>query len=64
MIPVYWISVNGEAGPCEDTIKGVLDNVETELEEQLAGGSAKIIKIEIGEMLKSEYNELPEFEGY
>lgn len=63
-IPVYWVAVNGMAGPCEKTVNGVLDDVQTELEEHAIGGGEKVITIRTGEMKAADYEALPEFEGY
>ena len=67
-IRVYKFENDGMGGPCEDTIQGILEDVRTELEAWADPefGSAKPITLTITTnfMKRSEYDALPEFEGY
>jgi len=63
-ITVYWFSNDGMAGPCEDSIEGILEDVRTELENWNKADPPIILKITTGKMTRSKYDELPEFEGY
>lgn len=65
LIHVYYFELDGMRGPCESTIKGLLDNVETECSEFAEhDGEPRTIKITMGRMRQSAYDKLPEFQGY
>lgn len=68
MIPVYWFGNDGLAGPCHDSIEGLVDDVRTELEAWIDNGFAisepTTLTVTTGKMRRSEYDALPEFEGY
>jgi hypothetical protein len=68
IIPVYRFDNNGLGGPTEDTIDGILEDVRQELEawSDATFGEDKPITLTIttAKMKRSEYDKLPEFEGY
>lgn len=65
---VYRFENNGMGGPTEDSIEAVIQDVRTELESWSHPnfGSSEPITLTIttGLMKKSEYEALPEFDGY
>lgn len=67
-IRVYKFENNGMGGPTENSIESVLEDVRSELEhwaDPTFGDSEPItLTITTGFMKRSEYDELPEFEGY
>lgn len=64
VIPVYWFNNNGMAGPCNETIEGVLDDIRSELQDWAIDDKPITLTITTGRMKRSEYENLPEFEGY
>lgn len=64
IIPVYWFGNDGMGGPCEDTIEGILEDVRTELENWSKEDKPITLTITARTMKRSDYDELPEFEGY
>jgi hypothetical protein len=67
-IRIYRFENNGMGGPTEDSIAGIIENVRSELEhwaDPEYGQSEPItLTITTGFMKRSEYDALPEFEGY
>jgi hypothetical protein len=67
-IRVYRFENDGMGGPTEDSIDAILEDVREELEgwaHPLYGSSKPItLTITAGHMKRSEYDNLPEFEGY
>lgn len=68
MIPIYWFGNNGMAGPCESTIEALLEDVRQELEAyadpEFGRGKSITLIVRTGIMKRSDYDALPEFEGY
>lgn len=68
MIPVYRFDNDGLGGPTEDTIEGILEDVRQELlswsDTTFGGDKPIVLKITTHKMKRSEYDKLPEFEGY
>lgn len=64
MIPVFHFELDGMRGPTEQTIKRLLDNVETECDEFAVDGEPRKIVITMSKMRKADYDKLPEFDGY
>jgi hypothetical protein len=67
-IRVYKFENNGMGGPTEDSIEGILENVRSELEHwadpEFGSDTPITLTITTGFMKQSEYDALPEFEGY
>ena len=67
-IVVFRFDNNGMGGPMEDSIDAVLEDVRTELEAYIdprfGGGDPITLTITTAKMKQSEYDALPEFEGY
>jgi hypothetical protein len=67
-IRVYRFENNGMGGPTEDSVESILEDVRSELEhwsDPTFGSSEPItLMITTGFMKRSEYDTLPEFEGY
>lgn len=67
-IRIYRFENNGMGGPTEESIEGILEDVRQELEawaDPRYGSSEPItLTITTGFMKRSEYDALPEFEGY
>ena len=68
VIRVYRFENNGMGGPTEQSIEAVIQDVRSELENwsDLEFGDDKpiVLTITTGFMKRSEYDALPEFEGY
>lgn len=68
MIPVYRLNNNGMGGPTESTIEGILESVRIELEAyadpDFGGRDQVTLTITASMMKRSDYDALPEFEGY
>lgn len=68
VIPVYKFENDGMGGPTEDTIEGILEDVRQELiayaDSEFGQGDPITLTITTGKMRRSEYDALPEFEGY
>lgn len=67
-IRVYRFENNGMGGPTEDSIDAIIDDLRMELEHWSHpeyGSSDEItLTVTTGFMKQSEYDALPEFEGY
>lgn len=67
-IRIYRFENDGMGGPTEDSIEAIVEDVRSELENWAhpqSGTSEPItLTITTGFMKRSEYDKLPEFEGY
>lgn len=67
-IRVYRFENNGLGGPTEPSIEAILEDVRIELESwadpQFGDDEPITLTITTGYMKKSQYDALPEFEGY
>lgn len=67
-IRIYKFENNGMGGPTEDSIEAILEDVRSELEHwahpKFGDNDPITLTITTGFMRRSEYDELPEFEGY
>lgn len=67
-IRVYRFENDGMGGPTEDSIEAIIEDVRSELEHwadpQFGSGTPITLTITTGFMKRSEYDALPEFEGY
>lgn len=64
LIPVYRFDNDGMGGPTQDTIEGVLDDIRSELENWAIEDNPITLTITTAKMKQSDYDKLPEFEGY
>lgn len=67
-IRVYRFENNGMSGPTEDSIESIIEDVRSELEHwadpEFGSSDPITLTITTGFMKRSEYDDLPEFEGY
>ena len=67
-IRVYKFENDGNGGPCEDSIEAILEDVKIELEAwadpRFGSEEPLTLTVTTGFMKRSEYDALPEFEGY
>jgi len=68
MIPVYKFNNNNMGGPTENTIEGLLENIRQELaayaDPDFGRGEPITLTVTASLMKESDYDALPEFEGY